>query len=348
MAQGAGVGTGSIDRSVMFRLLRANSQARIRSGFRREKIHAAIGLVRDGGVRKFLLDLLVDAGGFFGVGSAKDAGKFQQYHRPRHEDTRFIRQSAEDFDGIIGLAGAGINYRHLILRHGRELFVAAAADFFQLLERLIVVLEALEAKRLVVTREFSGLRAGILVGHLGELLHGVLRARGLIGIERLVRTCGIRTSGDAALVSLRGGIQFDGRGVGLALDIEMPAGITERSHQKNNHDNECELPVRDNGFGAVLDGFLDFVLLQFFARNMVGHARSPEWSGTCNRNIRCRAPAGSQRRFAAQAAAGRSRLTVPTGKYSGRNLGPRIVLILKYASGLYSLRRGTFAEGRAV
>src|SRR5713226_4321253 len=52
--------------------------------------------------------------------------------------------------------------------------------------------------------------------------------------------------------------------------------------------------------------------------------------------------------FAAQAASRRSRLTVPTGKYSGRNLGLQKVLILKYAGGLYSLRRGTFAEGWAV
>jgi hypothetical protein len=34
--------------------------------------------------------------------------------------------------------------------------------------------------------------------------------------------------------------------------------------------------VREDGFGAVLDGFFDLVLFQFLARKMFRHTRSPD------------------------------------------------------------------------
>src|SRR5437588_495977 len=121
-------------------------------------VATAIGM---SGVREFFLDLLVDAGGLFGTGIAKDAGEFQQHKWTRNEDAGLVRQSAKGFDGIIGSAGAGVNDRHLILRHGGELFVAAAANLLQFLENLIVALEVLETKRGVIAREFSGIGARI-------------------------------------------------------------------------------------------------------------------------------------------------------------------------------------------
>jgi hypothetical protein len=39
------------------------------------------------------------------------------------------------------------------------------------------------------------------------------------------------------------------------------AAVAQRRHQSNKNDDQRELSVRDNGFSAVLDGFLDFVLL---------------------------------------------------------------------------------------
>jgi hypothetical protein len=33
--------------------------------------------------------------------------------------------------------------------------------------------------------------------------------------------------------------------------------------------------MREDGFSAVLDGLADFVLLQFLARNVIRHGRSP-------------------------------------------------------------------------
>src|SRR5713226_7543902 len=106
-----------MDRSVIFRLSRAISDARSESGFWRKSIQAAIGLIRDGGIREFFLYLLINA------------GKFQQHQRPRHKSALLVRQSAKGFHGIIGLASTGRNERHLILGHGRKLLIAAAADF---------------------------------------------------------------------------------------------------------------------------------------------------------------------------------------------------------------------------
>src|SRR2546421_12460126 len=153
-------------RSVMFQLSRGNARAQSGSGFRRKRIQAAISLIRDSGVREFLLDLLVDAGGFLWIRTAKDSGEFQQHKWARNEDAGLVRQSTKDFDGIIRLAGAGVNDRRLILRHAGELFVAAAADLLQLFDCLIVVLQVLETKRGVVVRESSGIRVWILVGNL--------------------------------------------------------------------------------------------------------------------------------------------------------------------------------------
>src|SRR5256885_16813201 len=73
--------------------------------------------------------------------------KFQQHKWARNEDAGLVRQSTKDFDGIIRLAGAGVNDRRLILRHAGELFVAAAADLLQLFDCLIVALQVLETKR---------------------------------------------------------------------------------------------------------------------------------------------------------------------------------------------------------
>ena len=139
-----------------------------------------------------------------------------------------------------------------------------------------MALEVLETKRGVIAREFSGIGARIFVGNFGEFLQSVLDARGLIGIDGLIGVGGIRSRADAALVSLHADIE-GGRGFNrLAIDIKPPAAVAERHHQSNKHDDEGELPVRDNRFGAMLDGFLNFVLLQFFARNMIGHKRSPD------------------------------------------------------------------------
>src|SRR5260370_13596140 len=189
-------------RSVIFRLIRANCYARRGSGFRRKSIQAAIGLIRNGGVRKFLLNLLVDAGSLFWVGIAKDAGKFQQHKRPRHENALLVRQSTKGFDRILGLASAGVNNRHLILGHGGEFLVAGAADLLQFFERLIVALEVLETKGGIVARKFSGIRALISVGNFGELLRSILNAGGLIEIERLIGFGGVRTRRDVATRSL--------------------------------------------------------------------------------------------------------------------------------------------------
>src|SRR5258706_8391111 len=106
-----------------------------------------------------------------------------------------VRQSAKDFDSIIGLAGAGVDDRHLILRHSRELLVTASADLLQFLECLIVTIEILETEGGVVARKFPGIHIGILVGYLDEFLHGLLRARGLIGIERRTGIGGGRKRG---------------------------------------------------------------------------------------------------------------------------------------------------------
>ena len=78
-------------RSVMFHLIRGNARVRSGSGFRRKRIQAAIGLIRDGGVREFLLYLLVNCGGLGRIGIAKDASKFQKDQRPRHKSALLVR-----------------------------------------------------------------------------------------------------------------------------------------------------------------------------------------------------------------------------------------------------------------
>src|SRR6266403_1242388 len=331
-------------RSVMFQLIRGNARAQSGSGFRRKRIQAAIGLIRDSGVREFLLDLLVDAGGFLWIRTAKDSGEFQQHKWARNEDAGLVRQSAKDFDCIIGFAGARVNDRHLILRHGGQLFVTAAADLLQFFECLIVALEVLETKRGVVAREFSGIRAGILVGNLGELLQSILEARGIIGIDGLIGVGGVRSCTDPALVSLHGGIEGGIAFHGLAIDVKPPAAVGKRGHQSNKDDDERELSVRDNGFSAVLDGFLDFVLLQFFARNMIGHKRSPDWYGICNRNTIFRSLAGLEDRLWAR---GRG-FTFAPEKCPASSRAIRMVLILEDADGVHSLWRGALAERWAV
>ena len=149
-----------------------------------------------------------------------------------------------------------------------------------------MALEVLKTKRRVIAREFTRIRAGIFVCNFDELLHGVLGARGFVVEERLVGIGGVRSRRNAALVSLRRRIEGGRRFHSLPIDIKLPAPVAKRHKHGNQHDDERKLPVRDYGFGAVLDGFLDFVLLQLFARNMFGHTNSPDWFGICNRNTR--------------------------------------------------------------
>src|SRR5262249_28516908 len=105
------------------------------SGFR-ECVQTPIGLFRNSGMRKFLLQLLIDAGGFPGIRLAKHARKFEQDQGTRHERRRFVGQSTKDLDGILRFVGAGINDPHLILRHGGKLFIAPSTDFPQLFKGL--------------------------------------------------------------------------------------------------------------------------------------------------------------------------------------------------------------------
>src|SRR5437773_12098359 len=93
-------------RSVMFHLIRGNARVRSGSGFRRKRIQAAIGLISEGGVREFLLDLLVNAGGFLWIGTAKGTGKFQQHKRARNVDAWLVSQIAIAYDYVSGFAGA--------------------------------------------------------------------------------------------------------------------------------------------------------------------------------------------------------------------------------------------------
>src|SRR5437879_2535611 len=99
----------------------------------------------------------------------------------------------------------------------------------------------------------------------------------------------------------------------LQIDVKLPSTVAKGHKQSNQHDDERELPVRDDSFGAVLDGFLDFVLLQFFARNMFGHSRSPDWFGTHNRSIRARLLEGLERGLQARSAG----FTLPSEKMPG-------------------------------
>src|SRR5438046_2033834 len=66
--------TDVMDKSERFGKLRVQTQSK--SGLRQKRIKAAIGWIRNHGVRKFLFDLLVDAGGLLRIGIAKDACKF--------------------------------------------------------------------------------------------------------------------------------------------------------------------------------------------------------------------------------------------------------------------------------
>ena len=73
-----------------FRLIHANGNPRNGSGFRRNRVQTAIGLVRHGGIRKFFLDLLVECGGFLRIGLAQQTRQFQEDQRTRHEHGRLV------------------------------------------------------------------------------------------------------------------------------------------------------------------------------------------------------------------------------------------------------------------
>ncbi len=68
-----------------FQLICANGKLRSGSGLRRNLVQTAIGLVRHGGIRKFLFDLLVDGSGFLRIGLAQETCQFQEHQRPGHE-----------------------------------------------------------------------------------------------------------------------------------------------------------------------------------------------------------------------------------------------------------------------
>src|SRR4029077_5505773 len=94
-------------------------------GFRRKQIQAAVGLLGNSGIRKFLLDLLVHVRGFLRIGLPQDIPQLQQRQRAGNENGALVRKFAESLRGVLGLAGTRINHAYLILRHVAQLFVAA-------------------------------------------------------------------------------------------------------------------------------------------------------------------------------------------------------------------------------
>src|SRR5258708_12918267 len=115
IGQGAGVGTGSMGRSIIFRLTRANACPRNGSGFRRKRIQTAISLIRNGSIWEIFFDLLVDTNGLFRIRIAKEARKFQQYQWPRHKCTLLIGQITETLYVLLTPPTATLTKAHLIL-----------------------------------------------------------------------------------------------------------------------------------------------------------------------------------------------------------------------------------------
>ncbi len=159
-----------------------------------------------------------------------------------------------------------------------------------------MALKVFVAKRRVVSGEPAGIRAWIFLGDGRKFLSSVLRAGLLRGVERLAGIGGIRSRGDARGISLHGHVKRRSCLHRFAVGIKTPARIAkadEHHRQDGRRENCC---VRKNGLGAMLDGIVDFVLLQFLARNMFRHKRSPAWFGNLNRSTRRSEPASELRK----------------------------------------------------
>src|SRR5690348_4314967 len=97
--------------------------ARERSGLRRDRVEASVRRFGDRGVRKFLFELLIYAGGLLWIGLAKLVSKLQEHRGPRDQHGRFVGKCAENLDGFGGLSGTRIDHRHLKLGHRGEFLV---------------------------------------------------------------------------------------------------------------------------------------------------------------------------------------------------------------------------------
>jgi hypothetical protein len=77
---------------------------------------------------------------------------------------------------------------------------------------------------------------------------------------------------------------------------------------------------------------------------MIGHKRSPDWPGICNRNTIFRSLAGLEGGLWAL----KCGFTFAPEKCPASSKALRMVLILEYADGVHSLWRGAFVEGWGI
>src|SRR5277367_3440366 len=197
-----------------------------------------------------------------------------------------VGQVPENLDGFGGFSGARVNHSGLILRHSCKLFVLAGANFFQLLESLIVAFEVFVAKGGVIGCKPAGIRVWVLLSDSRKFLNSVFGASGFGGIERLTRIVGIGHCTDARRVGPCGDVERGGRLNSLAVDIKAPAKIAHSDDHDGQDGGGENGGVRKNGLSAVLDSIVDLVLLQFLTRNMFRHKRSPAWIGIIYRSTR--------------------------------------------------------------
>ncbi len=157
MAQATSVGSRSIEAS-------SGEQSSERLRFRRDHPESAVCPFDHGRIGKLFLNLLIEVGSFRGIALTQKIGEFHEHQRPRHKYRAQFGNRTVGSHGVIRLARASVNVRHLVLRHGGKFFVAARAELFQFFESLVVALEIFQFEGLIVAGEASGVSARILIG----------------------------------------------------------------------------------------------------------------------------------------------------------------------------------------
>src|SRR5262249_22739733 len=185
-----------------------NAESRKRLRLRREQIEAAVGALGNGGVRWIVLfQLLVERGGFRGIALPEQVGEFEKSKWPWDKSGFRIGDGAVGFDGVVGFSRAGVKIGELILRHGREFFVAAADELFQFFDGLILLLEIQQREGFVVARESTGIGFGIFVSDGGEFWVRVLRALLTVGVSELAGFGGLAGGANRRVVNLHGFVE---------------------------------------------------------------------------------------------------------------------------------------------
>ncbi len=147
------------------------------------------------------------------------------------------------------------------MRHRGKFLVAAANNFFQRFERLILFLQIEKRERLIIASQLAGIGAGKFVGHGGKFWQRVLRASLGVRISEftgLDRHVGLA---DGRVINFHGVVESGGSEDGLAIVVKLPAAVDQDRSDGNRDENGGSLAMRIDGLGAVLQRFAEFVLL---------------------------------------------------------------------------------------